>query len=275
MSLENSKISDLKFGHVLRLIREAAILIIAGSIIIKILTGDFGLDFTKLSASELVSILLAFFSIALSAAFYFAATSQSNQFYDNVNNFTKDTSTLLGRLDEQVKGLDGRQSELKESIDKYYHNRSSDKAEIAQQATERKVQEAEGDLSEIVAELFEKAKLAPAEREQYEKRLKERDVELGQLRERLGRLASRNERPARNYTRNKINRMGLLKAIEYEPAELLFVIAKNAVSGYRKDLAALGYIKDESIDSVEDVTDKGAQMVTAELELLMERETSS
>ena len=113
MSLENTKISDLNFGHILRLIREAAILVIAGTIIIKILTGDFGLDFTKLSASELVSILLAFFSIALSAAFYFAATSQSNQFYDNVNNFTKDTSTLLGRLDEQLKGLDGRQSELK------------------------------------------------------------------------------------------------------------------------------------------------------------------
>jgi hypothetical protein len=275
MSLENTKVSDLKFSHIIRLIREAAILVIAGIIIIKILTGDFGLDLTKLSASELVSILLAFFSIALSAAFYFAATSQSNQFYDNINNFTKDTSTLLGRLDEQVKGLDGRQSELKESIDKYYLNRPNGKVGIAQEATEKKVQEAESNLSEIVTELFDKAHLAPPERAKYEKRIKERDIELGQLREQLGRLASRSERPARNYTRSKISRMGLTKAIELDPAELLFIIAKNAVTGFRKDLAALGYVKSASVDSVEDITEKGAEMVATELELLLERETSS
>mgnify|MGYP000527716938 CR=1 FL=1 len=47
---------------------------------IKVFSGDLSLDFTKLSASELVSILLAFFSISLSAAFYFADEFRRSQF---------------------------------------------------------------------------------------------------------------------------------------------------------------------------------------------------
>lgn len=108
MELKDAKLSDITFGHLIRLVRELVLLFVLGFVVVKLITGDLGLDFTKLSASELVSILLAFFSIALSAAFYFAATNQSNQFYDNVNKFSKDTSELLGRLDEQVKGIGGK-----------------------------------------------------------------------------------------------------------------------------------------------------------------------
>lgn len=273
--LKEAKLANLTFGHVLRFMRELAILIVVGTLLIKLLTGDLGLDFAKLSASELVSILLAFFSIALSAAFYFAATNQSNQFYDNVNNFTKDTSTLLGRLDEQVKGVSGRQSELKDSIDRYYLRGSNEKVEEAQEATEKQVQEVEGNLAEIVSELFDKAKLAPAEREQFEKRIRERDIELGQLRERLGRLASRSERPVRGHTRRRIEKMGLAEAIELEPQELLFQIAKKSVNAYRRDLAALGYTTTETPESRKDITEKGAKMVASELEALVDSEDES
>ena len=273
--IKEAKLANLTFGHVLRFMRELAILIVVGTLLIKLLTGDLGLDFTKLSASELVSILLAFFSIALSAGFYFAATSQSNQFYDNVNNFTKDTSTLLGRLDEQVKGVSGRQSELKDSIDKYYLRGNSEKVEEAQEATEKQVQKVEGNLADIVSELFDKAKLAPDEREQFEKRIRERDIELRQLRERLGRLASRSERPVRRYTRHHIEKMGLSEAIELDPDELLFQIAKKSISGYRRDLMALGYTTTETPQSRKDITEKGIKMVASELEALVDSEDES
>jgi hypothetical protein len=89
MKLDNVKITDITFGHILRLIREVAIIGVSSYLAIRIFSGDLSLDFTKLSPSELVSILLAFFSIALAAAFYFAATNASNQFYDNINKFNR------------------------------------------------------------------------------------------------------------------------------------------------------------------------------------------
>lgn len=48
------------------------------------------------------------------------STQQSNLFYHNVHQFTKDTSEILGRLDEQVKNIGGKQTELKDTFEKNY-----------------------------------------------------------------------------------------------------------------------------------------------------------
>lgn len=277
MTLKDAKITEMTLSDLIRLLREAAILIIAGVITTKLLTGGLGLDFAKLSASELVSILLAFFSIALSASFYFAATNQSNQFYDNVNNFTKDTSTLLGRLDEQVKGIGGRQTELKDSLDKYYFTGGGERAEKsnvkkAQEETEKQVEQVKSDLSSIVSELYDKARLSPEERENFESRIKERDIELDQLRERLERLSSRSERPMRNHTRQQLKQMGLHEAIKHDPAELLLLIAQKSFDLYRRDLFNLGYTTTKQPTSREDITDEGVEMIRRELEKAFDKD---
>ena len=272
--MNSSGISEINFSQIIRLVREIGALVIIGVIIIGLFTGDLRFDFTKLSASELVSILLAFFSIALSAAFYFAATSQSNQFYDNVNNFTKDTSTLLGRLDEQVKGIGGRQSELKDSLDKYYFGSSKEKLSEDQKTTKAQVQQVEQNLAGIVSELFDKARLDPAEREEYERRIKDRDDELRKLRERLGSLGVRSDRVVRNYTRNKIKEIGIDRALELDPGELLLMVAAKGIEPYRRDLATLGYTTTEKPGSIGDVTEKGSLMVAAELEAVIGTGTS-
>src|SRR5688500_20145424 len=46
----------------------------------------------------LLSLLLALFSVALSALFYFKATDTSNAFYDNTYKYTKDKAELLVRI---------------------------------------------------------------------------------------------------------------------------------------------------------------------------------
>jgi hypothetical protein len=47
----------------------------------------------------LLSLLLALFSVALSALFYFKATDTSNAFYDNTYKFTKDIAELLVKME--------------------------------------------------------------------------------------------------------------------------------------------------------------------------------
>ena len=47
----------------------------------------------------LLSLLLALFSVALSALFYFKATETSNAFYDNTYKFTRDIAQLLVKIE--------------------------------------------------------------------------------------------------------------------------------------------------------------------------------
>ncbi|OQB81233.1 MAG: hypothetical protein BWX88_04318 [Planctomycetes bacterium ADurb.Bin126] len=46
-------------------------------------------------------MILALFAIGMSVAFYFKTTDSSNQFYDNIYNFTQKTSEILGRIEER------------------------------------------------------------------------------------------------------------------------------------------------------------------------------
>ena len=82
-------------------------------IIISILIAIIGIVYVlffkniNVSIDSLVSVLLAFFSIYLSALFYFKATEQSNQFYDRTYEYTKDINVLLSKMEGKFnKSLD-------------------------------------------------------------------------------------------------------------------------------------------------------------------------
>lgn len=49
--------------------------------------------------SDFLSLILALFSIWLSAEFYFKAAETSNSFYDRVLDFTKESSVIMGRIE--------------------------------------------------------------------------------------------------------------------------------------------------------------------------------
>lgn len=255
----------------IRLMREIAFLGVLVYLSIKLFSGELSLDFAKLSSTELVNLLLAFFSIALSAAFYFAATSQSNQFYDNVNKFSKETSELLGRLDEQVKGIGGRQTELKDSIDKHYYSgkgRDTEKGEKGGMLEE--VEKLQDKLSTLVSGILDKTNLTAAERASLEAQLKEKDAELGALRENIGRETSRIEPRVRNHTRRKLKEMGIENIIDARPEELLFQLTRKGHPAYINDLIKLKYLTGKDVDSPKNVTESGKQMVLSVLDSLTE-----
>lgn len=274
MKLDNVKLSELTYEHVIRLIRELTLVIVLAYLWIKIFSGELSLDLTKLTASELVSLLLAFFSIALSAAFYFAATNSSNNFYDNINKFTKDTSELLGRVDEQVKSVNNRQDELRDSFNKHYGKPNTDDIVAIKAETDKKIKDAEKAWEGLLKDILNTAKLAPAEKSRLESELKNKDIELSRLREQSSRLKGKTRFNVINHTKSRIRKMGLERAASMPPRDLLFYLTHNAISAYLRDLALLGYIKNESVSSPSDVTDDGAEFITGIMERLLDSENN-
>lgn len=269
MRPQQQKIADITLAGVIRLIREIAVVGVFSYLSVMLLSGDLRLDFGSLSPTELVSILLAFFSIALSVAFYFAATGQSNQFYDNVNRFTKDTSELLGRLDEQVKGIGGKQSELKDSMDKYYERERPKAAQAASEAAQEEVKEAERTLSMLVSELLDKSNLTQPERADFEAKLKEKDAELSTLRERVGRISTSRESQVRRYVRMMINQIGLENAIKLSIDDLALEVVRLGVRPFRRDMLSLGFTKTEDPRSSTDITEAGRALIASALEQVL------
>ena len=87
----------------------------------KLAVSELSFDFSNFSFSDLLSMTLAIFAIALSVAFYFKATDTSNKFYDNTFKFTKDISSILGRIEagfgERLKHLDEGYTGLRDKFD--------------------------------------------------------------------------------------------------------------------------------------------------------------
>lgn len=270
MITEDPKFKDLTLGSVIRLLREVALLGVLAYLTVKLFSGDLSLDFNKLSSTEMVNLLLAFFSIALSAAFYFAATSQSNQFYDNVNKFSKDTSELLGRVDEQVKGLGGRQTELKDSIDKYYHRELGGAADRANDEVQAKAKQLEEIRSKMFSSLLDRANLPELEKVKLREELRSKDADLGELRERLGRISSDRERAVRRHTRRKIREFGVEKASAMPFEEWAIPVIGSGIPAYRRDLQSLGFITSLTPSISEEITESGKALMLAALEAALE-----
>jgi hypothetical protein len=62
---------------------------------------SFNIDLSNFEFSDLLAMILALFAVGMSVAFYFKTTDSSNQFYDNIYNFTQKTSEILGRIEER------------------------------------------------------------------------------------------------------------------------------------------------------------------------------
>ncbi len=133
----------------------------------------------------LLSLLLALFSVGLSALFYFKATDTSNAFYDNTYKFTKDIAELLVRIEsgfgERLRHLDEGYTRIQ---DRFYPQLS--KEEIAE--TQKQVKEEEENLNsklkerdKLIEELVQKSQLEGKEKQKFLDQLKKREAELQQL----------------------------------------------------------------------------------------------
>ena len=146
---------------------------------------------SKFDFSDLLSLILALFAVGLAVAFYFKATDTSNKFYDNTYKFTGDVSQILGRIEagfgERLRHLDEGYGHLAESVQNIPFMLPSEvKGKIEQ--SEEKAAEVSAEVSKILEEIASKAQLQGVEKEQFLTAIRQKEDELGKLRNEVSTL---------------------------------------------------------------------------------------
>lgn len=250
----------------------AAISVISYKILITPI--EFVLDF-----STLLSLLLAFFSVGLSALFYFKATETSNSFYDNTHKFTRDIAQLLAKMEsgfgERLKHLDEGYSSMRD----YLQTNGSDVSNNSSSKEAKKKIEEEKELAnrtieernQIINNFVEKAHLDAAEKEQFltslhskEKELEETRSDISKLKNQLRREKLRkrsdnnilNDSAFKSYAAEKIvHRLGkgiLIKGGIRSINNQFAGVLENLDTEFINDLESYGLI-----DNDKDLTKKG------------------
>lgn len=150
----------------LRNVRDLVVLIFFGVMSYKLFSIDLSLNIKEFGFTDLLSMLVAFFAIGLSVAFYFKATDTSNRFYDNSYAFTKDVSEILGRMEagfgERLRHLDEGYTGIRDRFDKLPFDSAKAMEEIEKENQEIKKKEAE--QRKTLEELAQKAHLVESEK---------------------------------------------------------------------------------------------------------------
>ncbi|WP_139311553.1 hypothetical protein [Desulfovibrio sp. DV] len=166
--------------------------------------------------SSLLSLVLALFSIALSALFYFKATETSNTFYNNTYKFTKDIAELLVRIEsgfgERLRHLDEGYNAMCANIN--MRPNLTQLQDIRQEVEESK-EELKGKVEErtkIIEELADKARLQEEEKQKFINEIELKDKELDQKRAELARLIKKLD----NLTQSSNDEYDQTNAMTYE-----------------------------------------------------------
>ena len=145
-----------------------------------------------LDFSALLSLLLALFSVALSALFYFKATETSNSFYDNTYKFTKDIAALLVRIEsgfgERLRHLDEGYTSMRDRLTNGYPAPSFDDAKKELKAEEAEVKAKENERNKLIEELLKKAQIENAEKDKIRAQMIENERALAVARQEMALL---------------------------------------------------------------------------------------
>lgn len=154
---------------------------------------DFVLDFPTL-----LSLLLAFFSVGLSALFYFKATETSNNFYDNTHKFTRDISQLLSKMEsgfgERLKHLDEGYSSVRDYLQNGNSISTNEKLEEDLKNEVEQVRKTAAEKQEMIDNLIEKAHLDGEEKNTYINLFKLKEQELDESKAELNKLINLQKR---------------------------------------------------------------------------------
>jgi hypothetical protein len=220
----------------------------------------------------LLSIILALFSVALSALFYFKATETSNTFYDNTYKYTKDIAELLVKIEsgfgERLKHLDEGYSSMQSYFKTPQVGTSSDELEkTKEKLTEEKeeLKERVAERTKIIEDLIERSQLGQEEKTRITQRLSEKENEVLQLQKEVEKIkrrvvfektAARDSNDKDNslrsrigfglerYTANVINKYDMKDEIIKgfrATRDFFSSIAKKLPDGYLLDLKNKGY----------------------------------
>ncbi|MFH2381697.1 hypothetical protein [Morganella morganii] len=134
---QNSSGGEIKKITIWNLVQAICIVLFVFFILLKFYDSSFEVDF-----SALLSIILAMFSIWLSAMFYFKATETSNRFYEHTYNHSRGISELLVKIE----------SGFGEKLSNLHENYSSIKDYI-QNPSEKQREDIENEMTKMVGEL--------------------------------------------------------------------------------------------------------------------------
>jgi DNA repair exonuclease SbcCD ATPase subunit len=186
------------------------VIMLTGLIFYKLAVSDLNFDFSAFDFSQLLSLIMALFSIGLSVAFYFKATDTSNKFYDNTYKFTKEISEILGRIEagfgERLRHLDEGYTGLIDKFDGNSFNNKTDDIEEAKKEFEEERQKIEKEVEEknqILSSLMQRAKLNDKEKQEFINSLKQKEEEISSLNSEL-RYLKRNINRAERTLSNEI-----------------------------------------------------------------------
>lgn len=176
----------LTFGNIKDILLIALIIVITW----KLIDSKILISIESFSFTDILSVMLAFFAIALSAAFYFKATDTSNLFYDNTYKFTKEMSEILGRIEagfgERLKHIDEGYNGLKDKFDSIPFDVKAAKEE--EKKEEEHIKQQESERQKIILDLMEKARVAGNEKDELLSQLQNYTSELDSSRSELHKL---------------------------------------------------------------------------------------
>lgn len=159
----------------------------------KVLDTPIRLDLTRFDFSDLLSLVLAIFAIALSVVFYLKASETSNTFYDNTYRFTKDVSEILGRIES---GFGERLRHLDEGYTDQAHTvgaMSPSQTEVVKEeisSDQKQLEELKAERNNLVNEMLQKAQLEEHEKTQLLDALNMKDTKIADLATQLSHLQS-------------------------------------------------------------------------------------
>lgn len=237
------------------------ILVLTIIIGVKLILSDLNFDFSKFEFSDLLSLILAIFSIGLAVAFYFKATDTSNQFYDNTYKFTRDISNILGRIEsgfgERLRHLDEGYSGLINKFDNGVGG-SEEKVEEVKKEFENEKEKLETEIrekEEILENLIKRAQLEEGERESILSQLREKEKEIDNQSRELHYLK-------RQLRRAETNReIEIINNIPMEIQELVSEIIKNELDISTLIEAPIDYLRRRIKITLEKYSDKAKYML--------------
>jgi hypothetical protein len=171
-----------------RWLRDFAVVVFIMVCAWKLLRADLNINIGEFSFTDLLALILALFSVWLSAMFYFKADEASSRFYDNSYRFTKEMHVILGRMEvgfgEQLTSVRQGVTGLRTAID-------------AQIAKEVVVSEKEAEVQQFAEDLTSAPPGSPAEIEVVAD-LRRAQSELADARAQLDELRAAAEQESRS-----------------------------------------------------------------------------
>lgn len=175
-------------------VKAISALILIGVVAFKIYTTPTTLT---IDFPTLLSLLLALFSVALSALFYFKATDTSNAFYDNTYKFTKDIAELLVKIEsgfgERLRHLDEGYSSMRDYFQNSQHKHADgvEKTKKKLETEEQEVEKVVAERNEIIRQLVERSQLQEEEKQRVLSELKDKEEELSKFQHEVNKLNRR------------------------------------------------------------------------------------